>query len=152
MFEDIFPDAVKLGMISSAAQTEVIAERLAFYRPRHTVVDPVMVATSGARLMQEDAVAALQDALLPLASLITPNIPEAEILSGLCISEGRTWNARRGRSLTDTAAPFSSRADTGSKMRTISCVRIRGGSGSAGNASAIQYARDGLYAFRGDRL
>ena len=82
VFEDIFPDAVKLGMISSAAQTEVIAERLAFYRPRHTVVDPVMVATSGARLMQEDAVSTLCERLLPLSTLITPNIPEAEVLCG----------------------------------------------------------------------
>ena len=87
VFEDIRPDAVKIGMVSSAALIGTIAERLTFYRAENVVVDPVMVATSGARLMQEDAVSALCGQLLPLASLVTPNIPEAEILSGLRIAD-----------------------------------------------------------------
>lgn len=87
VFEDIRPDAVKIGMVSSAALIGTIAERLTFFRAENVVVDPVMVATSGARLMQEDAVSALCGQLLPLASLVTPNIPEAEILSGLRIAD-----------------------------------------------------------------
>ena len=81
VFTDIFPDAVKIGMVSSSGLIEVIAEKLRFYGARHIVVDPVMVATSGSRLLQADAVGALENALLPLAEVCTPNIPEAEILS-----------------------------------------------------------------------
>lgn len=63
----------------------VIAERLRHFKARNIVVDPVMVSTSGSRLMQTDAIAVLQRELLPLSSLVTPNIPEAEVLSGLTI-------------------------------------------------------------------
>ena len=87
VFSDIPPDSVKIGMVSSAALIETIAQCLGEYRPRNVVVDPVMVATSGARLLNEDAVATLREKLLPLADLITPNIPEAEVLSGLTISD-----------------------------------------------------------------
>ena len=83
VFTDIFPDAVKIGMVSSSGLIEVIAERLRFYKARHIVVDPVMVATSGSRLLRDDAVGALQNELLPLAEVVTPNIPEAEILAGM---------------------------------------------------------------------
>ena len=83
VFTDIFPDAVKIGMVSSAPLIEVIAERLSFYKARHIVVDPVMVATSGSALLRDDAVGALESRLLPLAEVVTPNIPEAEILSGM---------------------------------------------------------------------
>ena len=86
VFTDIFPDAVKIGMVSSSGLIEVIAEKLRFYKARHIVVDPVMVATSGSRLLQADAVGALENALLPLAEVCTPNIPEAEILAGMTIS------------------------------------------------------------------
>ena len=87
VFSDIPPDSVKIGMVSSAALIETIAQCLGEYHPRNVVVDPVMVATSGARLLNEDAVATLREKLLPLADLITPNIPEAEVLSGLTISD-----------------------------------------------------------------
>ena len=83
VFSDIFPDAVKVGMVSSAKLIEVIADRLVRYGARHVVVDPVMVATSGSRLLQDDALEALKGKLLPLAEVITPNVPEAEILSGM---------------------------------------------------------------------
>lgn len=83
VFEDIRPDAVKTGMLSSAELIEVIAERLSFYKAEKIVVDPVMVSTSGSRLLAEDAVETLKTKLLPLAALITPNIPEAEVLSGV---------------------------------------------------------------------
>ena len=85
VFEDIRPDAVKIGMVSSQGLIEVIADRLTAYRAERVVVDPVMVATSGARLLEPDAVTALTERLLPLATVATPNIPEAEILSGLSI-------------------------------------------------------------------
>ena len=82
MFTDIFPDAVKTGMVASVPLIEVIADKLEQYRAKHIVVDPVMVATSGDRLISEDALETLKGRLLPLAAVLTPNIPEAEILSG----------------------------------------------------------------------
>ena len=85
VFEDIRPDAVKIGMVSSAALVEVIAERLVHYQAENIVVDPVMVATSGSVLSQDSAVGVMKEKLLPLATVITPNIPEAQILSGMTI-------------------------------------------------------------------
>ena len=85
VFEDIPPDAVKIGMVASCGLIEKIAERLRFYQARNVVVDPVMVATSGDRLISEEAVDNLKTCLLPLAAVTTPNIPEAEILSGMVI-------------------------------------------------------------------
>ena len=87
VFEDIRPDAVKIGMVSSSALIEVIAERLKFYRAENIVVDPVMVATSGAKLIGDSAVNTLKEKLFPIADIITPNIPEAEVLSGMKISD-----------------------------------------------------------------
>jgi len=83
VFDDIFPDAVKIGMVSSSALISVIADRLNYYNAKNIVVDPVMVATSGSALMKTDAVSTLIKELLPLATVITPNIPEAEVLSGM---------------------------------------------------------------------
>ena len=85
VFTDIFPDAVKIGMVSSAELITVIAEKLRTYGARHIVVDPVMVATSGSKLLRDDAIGALTEKLLPLAEVLTPNIPEAEILAGMSI-------------------------------------------------------------------
>lgn len=85
VFEDIFPDAVKIGMLPSSALIRVTAERLTHYGARNVVVDPVMVSTSGSALMQTEAVQTLVRELLPLATLVTPNIPEAEVLSGMTI-------------------------------------------------------------------
>ena len=83
VFTDIFPDAVKTGMVSSIPLIEVIADKLTQYKARNIVVDPVMVATSGDRLISEDALETLKRRLLPLAAVLTPNIPEAEILAGM---------------------------------------------------------------------
>ena len=89
IFTDIRPDAVKIGMVSSSPLIEAIAGKLLEYRAEHIVLDPVMVATSGSRLISEDAVQTLQEKLIPLAEVITPNIPEAEVLSGMqVLSEG----------------------------------------------------------------
>ena len=85
IFTDIFPDAVKIGMVSSSGLIAVIADKLRQYGAKHIVVDPVMVATSGAKLLRDDAIAVLEEQLLPLAAVLTPNIPEAEILSGMTI-------------------------------------------------------------------
>ena len=86
VFTDIRPDAVKIGMVSSSALIEVIADKLRQYGAERIVVDPVMVATSGARLISEDAVETLKERLLPLATVLTPNIPEAELLAGMTIA------------------------------------------------------------------
>ena len=83
IFTDIYPDAVKIGMVSSGALLHVIAEKLQEYKARNIVVDPVMIATSGARLIREDAICAMQEKLFKIAEVITPNIPEAELLSGI---------------------------------------------------------------------
>lgn len=82
VFTDIFPDAVKIGMVSSAELIQVIAEKLSVYGAKHIVVDPVMVATSGSKLLRDNAIETLKK-LLPLAEVVTPNIPEAEILADM---------------------------------------------------------------------
>lgn len=86
VFQDIFPDAVKIGMLSSPEIMHHVAAGLQKYEARHIVLDPVMVSTSGHRLMQKEAEETLQKELFPLAEVITPNIPEAEVLTGLKIT------------------------------------------------------------------
>ena len=83
IFTDIRPDAVKIGMVSSAELIIAIAEKLAEYQAENIVVDPVMVATSGAKLISDDAIDTLKERLLPMADILTPNIPESEVLSGM---------------------------------------------------------------------
>ena len=85
VFQDIYPDAVKIGMVSSRDLIHVIADRLRYYGAKKIVVDPVMVASAGSSLMQQDAVQTLITELLPLSALVTPNIPEAQALSGMTI-------------------------------------------------------------------
>ena len=85
VFTDIYPDAVKIGMVSGTALITKIAEKLRQYGAKNIVVDPVMVATSGAKLISDDAIAALKEQLLPMACVLTPNIPEAEVLSGMAV-------------------------------------------------------------------
>ena len=86
VFTDIFPDAVKIGMVSDRELICVIAEKLKQYQAKNIVVDPVMVATSGARLISEDAIDTLKQELFSLATVLTPNIPEAEVLAEMKIS------------------------------------------------------------------
>lgn len=81
VFSDIRPDAVKVGMVSSAELIEVISDKLTEYQAKNVVVDPVMVATSGAKLISDDAIDTLKAKLFPLADILTPNIPEAEVLA-----------------------------------------------------------------------
>lgn len=86
IFEDIKPDAIKIGMVSSSELIKTIAVNLKKYNGKNIVLDPVMVATSGAKLISDDAIATLKEDLIPLATVITPNIPEAEVLSEMTIS------------------------------------------------------------------
>lgn len=86
VFTDIPPDAVKIGMVSATSIIETIAEKLIEYKAKNIVLDPVMVATSGAKLISDDAIYALTEKLIPLAALITPNIPEAEVLADIKIT------------------------------------------------------------------
>ena len=85
VFEDIYPDAVKIGMVASSELIRVIAERLRYYDAKNVVVDPVMVASAGSSLIKQEAVQTLIQELLPISTLVTPNIPEAQVLSGMSI-------------------------------------------------------------------
>ena len=129
IFTDIRPDAVKIGMVSSAPLIRAIAQRLRQYQAQKIVVDPVMVATSGARLIEPEAIETLKQELLPLAAVLTPNIPEAEILSGMTIQTPADMEAAA------TAAPYWSRAGTGSTTPTICCTPTASPSGSRESAS-----------------
>ena len=104
VFTDIYPDAVKVGMVSDSELIEVIADKLVMHKAENIVIDPVMVATSGAKLISDNSVEILKNRLFPIATVLTPNIPEAEILTGVRISDkkdmekaaeliGRTYNA-----------------------------------------------------------
>lgn len=86
VFTDIYPDAIKIGMVSSSEIVEAIAASLEKYQAKNIVLDPVMVATSGAKLLKEEAMYSLINRLIPLADVITPNIPEGEILAGMEIT------------------------------------------------------------------
>ena len=97
IFTDIRPDAVKIGMLSSGELMKITAEKLREYKAKHVVLDPVMISTSGSRLMKEDAALIMKENLFPLAEIITPNIPEAEALTGMQI---------RGKQDMEEAAEF----------------------------------------------
>jgi len=86
IFTDIYPDAVKIGMVSSSELIKSISKKLREYNAKNIVVDPVMVATSGARLISDEAVSTLKEDLLPIAAVLTPNIPEAEVLAEMSIT------------------------------------------------------------------
>jgi len=87
VFTDIYPDAVKIGMISSTQLIETISQKLKFYNARNIVVDPVMISTSGLKLLEDDAIETLKNSLFPQAVLLTPNIPEASVLSGISVAD-----------------------------------------------------------------
>ncbi|MGB4658738.1 MAG: bifunctional hydroxymethylpyrimidine kinase/phosphomethylpyrimidine kinase [Mobilitalea sp.] len=89
IFSDIYPDAVKIGMVSNSALIETIVSKLITKKAKNIVVDPVMVSTSGYKLLKDEAAKTLIEKLMPIASIITPNIPEAEILSGIKITKSQ---------------------------------------------------------------
>ena len=135
VFTDIFPDAVKIGMVSSAALIRVIAQKLKQYKARHIVVDPVMVATSGAKLIQDDALETLRHELLPLAEVVTPNIPEAVILSGMAI---------------ETAEDMKKAAEAIS--RSYSCAVLLKGGHNLNDANDLLYRNGASQWFHGRRI
>ncbi len=135
IFEDIFPDAVKIGMVANSELIRVIAERLRFYNAKNIVVDPVMVATSGSALMKNDAVHTLIEELLPIAALVTPNIPEAEILSGLKIGNKE-----------DMLAAAKKIGDT------YHCSVLLKGGHSINDANDLLYADGEMVWFEGKRI
>ncbi len=135
VFDDIRPDAVKVGMVSSSALVEVIAERLTYYKAENIVVDPVMVATSGSSLMESEAVSVMKSRLLPLANITTPNIPEAEILADMTIE---------GEKDMETAAE--------SIGRTLGCAVLVKGGHAVSDASDVLYDGSCLTWFRGERI
>jgi len=94
VFDDVRVDAVKIGMVATAGIARAIAAALRRHKPDNVVLDPVMVATSGDRLLQDDAIAAIRDELVPLALVITPNMPEAAVLTGMPVPE--SVDAMRG--------------------------------------------------------
>lgn len=135
VFEDIFPDSVKIGMVSSAGIVKVIAERLKFYGAKNIVVDPVMVATSGSNLMENGTAGALKKYLFPIATLITPNIPEAEILSGMRIKD---------------SDDMQEAAKTIGKF--CGCNVLLKGGHSINDANDILYENGAFYWFKGERI
>ena len=135
IFTDIRPDAVKVGMVSSSGLIEAIAERLRFYRAENLVVDPVMVATSGARLIESDALSTLTRELLPMAAVITPNIPEGELLSGMKIENEEAMTAA-AKKIGDA----------------YGCAVLLKGGHSVSDANDLLYANGELTWFRGRRI
>lgn len=135
VFTDIRPDAVKIGMVSSVPLIEAIAEKLTYYDAENIVIDPVMISTSGARLIDEDAVETLTTRLLPLATVITPNIPEAEVLAG-CVIDGADDMAAAARNIGE---------------RYHCAILLKGGH-SVNDANDLLYV-DGVFRwFKGERI
>ena len=135
VFEDIYPDAVKIGMVSSSQLIRVIAQKLRHYHAKNIVVDPVMVATSGSALMKTEALQTLIEELFPLADLVTPNLPEAQVLSGL---------------------PVETKEDMETAAQKIGdaygcAVLLKGGHGLQ-DASDLLYANGELVWFQGQRI
>ena len=135
VFTDIPPDAVKIGMVSSSELIKVIGSKLKEYGAHSIVVDPVMVSTSGARLMKEEALQTLESLLIPLATVITPNIPEAEILSG---------------------KPIQNEEDMTTAARLIGdrfgCAVLLKGGHSVSDADDLLYSSGSCKWFRGKRI
>jgi len=135
VFEDIYPDAVKIGMVASSELICVIADRLSCHKAKNVVVDPVMVATSGSSLMKTDAVQTLVKKLLPIATLVTPNIPEAQVLSKNTI-ESKDDMLSAAKSIGDT----------------YGCAVLLKGGHSITNADDLLYANGEMVWFNGKRI
>jgi hydroxymethylpyrimidine/phosphomethylpyrimidine kinase len=135
VFTDIRPDAVKIGMVSSSGLIRTIAEKLRFYEAENIVVDPVMVATSAARLISDEAIDTLKKELLPIATVLTPNIPEAEVLSGITIA-GKEDMVRAAKKISDTCG----------------CAVLLKGGHSINDANDLLYANGAERWFFGKRI
>ena len=135
VFEDIYPDAVKIGMVASSELIRVIADRLRYYEAKNVVIDPVMVATSGSALMKNDAVQTLIEELLPVSTLVTPNIPEAQVLSGMTI-ETKENMVTAAKQIGDN----------------YHCAVLLKGGHSINDANDLLYANEELVWFEGKRI
>ena len=135
VFTDIYPDAVKTGMVATSDLIRVIAEKIRQYNAKNIVVDPVMVATSGAKLISDDAIETLKSELLPLADVITPNIPEAEVLSGMTI--------RNEEDMVNAAKAINGR---------FGCSVLCKGGHQINDANDLLYRNGGYVWFKGKRI
>ena len=135
VFEDICPDAVKIGMVASGELIRVIADRLKYYDAKNVVVDPVMVASAGSSLMKQNAVQALTEELLPLATLVTPNIPEAQVLTGITIESKEDM--------------ITAAKQIGKRFR---CAVLLKGGHSINDANDLLYTNGELTWFEGKRI
>ena len=135
VYEDIRPDAVKIGMVSSSELIRVIADRLRFYGAGNVIVDPVMVASAGSSLIRQDAVQMLIRELLPISTLVTPNIPEAQVLSGLTIR--------------DKEDMIAAAKQIGDRYR---CAVLLKGGHSVNDANDLLYTNGELRWFEGKRI
>lgn len=144
VFTDIYPDAVKIGMLSSKVIMETVTKGLIKYKAKNIVLDPVMVATSGSRLMQEDASAYMVDKMFPLASIITPNIPETEAITSMKI-ESLDEMIAAGTKLYNmiNAKKMAGNADT--------AVLIKGGH-SIEDATDVLISNDKVIIIKGERI
>ena len=135
VFEDIYPDAIKIGMVASSELIRVIADRLKYYDAKNVVIDPVMVASAGSSLMKQNAVQTLITELLPISTLVTPNIPEAQVLSGMSI-----------RNKDDMIAAAKQMGDS------YHCAVLLKGGHSINDANDLLYADGELRWFEGKRI
>ena len=135
VFEDIYPDAVKIGMVASSELIRVIADRLKYYDAKNVVIDPVMVASAGSSLMKQNAVQTLIKELLPISTLVTPNIPEAQVLSGMSIQNKE-----------DMIAAAKQIGDS------YHCAVLLKGGHSINDANDLLYADGELVWFEGKRI
>lgn len=136
IFTDIRPDAIKTGMVASCGLIKVIAEKLVQYKAKNIVVDPVMVATSGAKLISDEAIGTLKSELLPLSTVITPNIPETEVLSGMSVKTKEDMVA---------AAEYI--------CKTYGCAVLCKGGHSLNDANDLLVMKDGTHKwFQGKRI
>ena len=135
IFTDIRPDAVKTGMVSSSALIEVIAQKLTQYKAENLVIDPVMVATSGAKLISDEAIETLKGKLLGLATLITPNIAEAQVLSGMDIRTAEDME-RAAKAI----------------YEAYGCAVLCKGGHQLNDANDLLYSKEGVRWYQGRRI
>ncbi len=135
VFEDIFPQAVKTGMVSSTGLIETIAEKLKEYGAKNIVVDPVMVSTSGSKLLKDEAIESLKTCLFPLATVITPNIPEAEVIADTVIKDEKDME-RAARTI----------------YKSYGCAVLLKGGHNLNDANDYLYSENGGRWFKGERI
>lgn len=135
IFTDIYPDAIKTGMVPSGSLMKIIAQKLKEFHAQNIVIDPVMVATSGSKLISDEAIRTLKNELLPLATVITPNIPETEVLSGMSVK---------------TESDMAAAADI--ICRTYGCAVLCKGGHQLNDANDVLIQKTGFRWYHGQRI